>query len=828
MTRVPKIPPASAAPAEVGERDSQASALLWSATLEGAGHATLTTDARGVITGFNPAAERLTGYRAEELLGKSTAQVLHDHGELARRSASDATTGFESLLEKARAGQTLEVEWTYRRKDGTPIPVLLSIIALRKSAQEVSGFLLLAIDTTEQHIARQQLAHERAVLERVARMDPLESLLEALIHGHEALFPGTLGSVLLLDEEGRRLQHGAAPSLPQEYTRAIHGLEIGPLVGSCGTAAFTHKTVVVTDIAIDERWARFRDFALGFSLRACWSTPILSGSGKVLGTFALYYREPRAPLKHELAAIESSARIAAFAIERSRAEREKRSFAERLELATKSARMGIFDLDVSSGRLVWDDQMFVIYGVRREDFSGMYADWRRRVHPDDVQAAEERVNDAIAGDHPFESSFRVLRPDGSTRFIEARTIMQRDAGGRATRITGVNIDVTTKKELEAQLLRSQRLESLGRLAGGLAHDLNNMLAPMLVGPAMLRDVVADAEGRSLLDTIESSAQRAANVIRQLLTFSRGTESVHAPVDCGAILEDMLQIIHETFPRNIRARRSGVDVAWSVLGDATQLHQVLMNLCVNARDEMPAGGTLDLQLQNVEVDAQMTRMHPGTRPGRYVVISVTDDGRGIDPAHREKLFEPFFTTKGVGQGTGLGLATVLGIVNAHGGFILVRSQLGHGAQFSIHLPASSASLAPELPRRVDPEPRGGGESILVVDDEESIRHVTCAMLERHGYRVLLAGGGQEALALHKEQRGQLALVLSDLMMPGTDGEALIKAIRAADPDIKIVVMSGNLSGSTSHSSVANIIQGVLEKPFTLSSLLQTLRHALCLR
>ncbi|MEO6709280.1 MAG: GAF domain-containing protein, partial [Planctomycetota bacterium] len=339
---------------------------------------------------------------------------------------------------------------------------------------------------TAQHRATLQLAHERGVLERLARMDPLETVLEALILGHEALFPGTLGSVLLLHADGRRLVHGASPSLPEAYVHALDGVEIGPDVGSCGTAAFLREAVIVTDIETDPRWARYKDFALRFSLRACWSVPILTSQGEVLGTFAFYYHEPRAPGQHELAAIESSVRIARLAIERKRGEAELRMFAERLALATKSAQMGIFDYDILSGRLDWDDQMLAIYGVSRADFKGTYESWRDRVHPDDLKVAEEGVNGSIESQHPFEAAFRVIRPDGKVRFIEAATTMQRDASGRATRMTGVNIDVTTKNELESQLLRSQRLQSVGRLAGGLAHDLNNLLAPMLIGPAMLR------------------------------------------------------------------------------------------------------------------------------------------------------------------------------------------------------------------------------------------------------------------------------------------------------------------------------------------------------
>jgi len=809
---------------------------LHAAIFHAAGHAIVVTDARGVITAFNPAAERLTGHAAKDLVGRATPQVLHDPGELAQRTAAHSeveqrSTGvqFDLLASLALSPQPYEAEWTFRHKLGHRVPVMLTVTALRTAHDQIDGYLCLALDVTEPHRAKQQLAHERAVLELLARTDSLEHVLEALVLGHEALFPGTLGSVLLVDAEGRHLLRGAAPSLPEEYTNAIHGVEIGPLMGSCGTAASTGQTVVVTDIATDPLWASFRELPLKHSLRACWSTPILSGKGQVLGTFALYYREPRAPVPNELAAVLSSARLAGLAIERVRAQAQLRSFAERLALALKAAHAGIFDFDVSSGKLVWDEQMLAIFGVAPEDFSGRYEAWRDRVHPEDLAAAEEDVRAAVDGLRPFETSFRIQRPDGQLRFIQAAATLQRDAEGRVTRMTGVNIDVTEKKSLEEQVLRSQRLESVGRLAGGIAHDLNNILAPMLLSPPMLREMLSDKDGLELLDTIESSAERAASIIRQLLTFSRGTEGVLLPLDCGAIVEDMLHIVRETFPRNITPMRTGVAEPWQVLGNPTQLHQVLMNLCVNARDEMPAGGKLDLRLANRHVDAELARQHLGVSPGEFVVCSVIDEGRGIAPENMDKLFDPFFTTKRVGQGTGLGLATVLGIVQAHGGFIQVRSELGHGARFDVFLPAlphASRATSTENGRaKGGAWPRGNGELLLLVDDEHSIRRVARSMLEKLGYRVITADSGREALELFRARRDEIRLVLTDLMMPLMDGDQLVRAIRSEDPKARFVLMSGNLHASPQTIEAQVAVQAVLEKPFTIDSLLRCLQTAL---
>lgn len=788
-----------------------------------AGQAIFLVDAAGRFAVFNPAAERLTGYSASELLGRARADVLFD-------AASVGDGGFAALAELARTSPSghFERECAFRRRDGATVDVMLTISALRSPDQVPQGNLCQATDLSTQHRAMRQLGHEREALERVARSGVLSEVLESLVLGHEALFPGTLGSVLLLDESGTRLQVGAAPSVPAEYTRSIHGLSILTGEGSCGAAALHATTVIVPDVAVDPRWTRFAGLAMGHGLRACWSTPILSAQGRVLGTFALYYREPRSPEAHELAAIQSSARIAGLAIERHKAEAELRSFAERLELATRSAQMGIFDYDVAHNRLVWDEQMLRIFGVRREEFVGHYDDWRERVHPDDLEAAEASVTAAVEGHKPFGTSFRILRPDGELRFIEAVAILQRDAAGRATRMTGVNIDVTEKKQLEAQLLRSQRLESVGRLAGGIAHDLNNILAPMLIGPAMLREVCTDPERSSVLDMIESNAQRAANIIRQLLTFSRGGESPRALLDPRVVMGDMAHLIRETFPRNIRLSYDADPQVSTVIGDATQLHQVMMNLCVNARDEMPAGGVLELSLGDVIVGSEQARRHPSIAPGRYVRLCVRDEGRGIDPAHMDKLFDPFFTTKGVGQGTGLGLATVLGIVKGHGGFIEVHSRLGHGATFEVFLPASDPALASAGQEIRGLPPRGAGQRILLVDDEEAIRRVTRAMLIRAGYDVSVAHGGEAALALLRSNGQDVRLVLTDLLMPDMDGDSLVRAIRDLPKpmsDVPIVTMSGNPGAVQTSPRPHAPVDARLQKPFTMIALLETLHAAL---
>jgi signal transduction histidine kinase/CheY-like chemotaxis protein len=386
-------------------------------------------------------------------------------------------------------------------------------------------------------------------------------------------------------------------------------------------------------------------------------------------------------------------------------------------------------------------------------------------------------------------------------------------------------DITEKKKLEAQLLRTQRLESVGRLASGIAHDLNNILAPMLMAPPLLREAIHDPELQNLLDLIETNAQRGSDIIKQLLTFGRGVEAGHVLVQLRTLVLDMAGIIRETFPKNIVVRRETPIETWPVKGDATQLHQILMNLCVNARDAMPKGGTLTLKLENHELDEPFARMTPGARTGRYVCLGVADTGQGIASEHLDKIYDPFFTTKEPGQGTGLGLATVLGIVQGHGGFIQVYSQPGRGTQFKIYLPA--VEMAEEQPSHHEkqPTPPGHGELVLMVDDEESVRQVMRHLLECNGYRMIEAVNGTDGIVQYVAHQKEVPVVVTDLVMPVMDGPAFIRALRRLNPQVRVIVMSGDQSRPGLPADLEVPDEARLTKPFSGAVLLQTLQRVL---
>jgi two-component system cell cycle sensor histidine kinase/response regulator CckA len=387
------------------------------------------------------------------------------------------------------------------------------------------------------------------------------------------------------------------------------------------------------------------------------------------------------------------------------------------------------------------------------------------------------------------------------------------------------------KETEARFLRAQRLESIGALASGIAHDLNNILAPIMMSAPMLRWGLKPEEVEKTLVSIESSARRGADLVKQLLLFGRGVEGDRTLLHLKHILRDMVRMVRETFPKAIELRARFAPDLWAITGDATQIHQVLLNLCVNARDAMPNGGVLTLSAENLHLNEDEAARFIETRPGPYVVIRVTDTGEGIAPEIREKIFDPFFTTKAPGKGTGLGLATVLGIAKSHGGFVDVVSEVGRGTAFSIYLPAT---LDESVPHNKETQPsvaveRGDGELILIVDDEPEILKVSGRNLETKGYRTLFAHDGVEALVLFSQRREEIDVVLTDLEMPLMDGVALVRAIRKIDPDVHILASSGIGNEEALQEKMAHLnalgVRTLLAKPYSANTLLQALHQIL---
>lgn len=413
-----------------------------------------------------------------------------------------------------------------------------------------------------------------------------------------------------------------------------------------------------------------------------------------------------------------------------------------------------------------------------------------------------------------------VNAEGAPITVESRWTLVRDESGAPRSILIIDTDVTERKKLEQQFFRAQRLESIGTLAGGIAHDLNNILAPITLSTDLLKAEETDPEKLELLDTIEESAHRGALMVRQVLSFARGVEGARDNVDVRELVLGIEKIVNDTFLKNVRVRTKLAPHLPTLCGDATQLHQVLLNLCVNARDAMPGGGQLSLAAHRVDFDEQYAALHPEARPGQFVCIEVSDSGTGMSPEVLNKIFEPFFTTKEVGKGTGLGLSTSLAIVKSHEGFIEVDSRPGQGTTFKVYLPCASSLSATDTHGTEMDLPLGKGEMVLIVDDEPAVRSSTQKTLETYGYRTLLAADGVEAVATYASRKEDIALVLTDMMMPILDGRATVQALLKINKDVRIIASSG-----VDDRRAPEEVKAFLPKPYTLKALLSAVREAI---
>jgi len=508
--------------------------------------------------------------------------------------------------------------------------------------------------------------------------------------------------------------------------------------------------------------------------------------------------------------------------DRKRTEQQLLDQAERLRaseneyralFATNPQPMWVFDED-SLRFLAVNSAAIQQYGYSEEEFLSLtLLDIRP---PEEVPA----IRSHLTGPRPRPSGrigqFRHRRKDGSLIDVEVSSNPIGVFAAKSARVVSVH-DVTGKVQAEREARRAQRMESIGTLAGGVAHDLNNLLSPISLGIGLLRESVRDPESLESIATMERSAKRAAAVVRQLLSFARGAEGARVPVRIHGVIAEVAEIAESTFPKNIQLHVRSAPSLWAALADATQVHQALLNLCLNARDALPAGGRIDITASNAEIDEHFSRMHRGLQPGRFVLIEVADTGTGIAPEIIDRIFEPFFTTKGVGQGSGLGLSNVLGIVRGHGGWVGVASRPGKGSTFKVYLPCA---LEAELPTNgaATALTHGHGELVLLVDDELPILQITAKTLRAFGYKVLIAEDGARALGLVAMHHEEIKVVLTDMMMPGMDGAKLIATLRRMQPGVPVIASSGHNAADNAVGAVEAGAQRFLAKPYTAEAML----------
>jgi len=695
-----------------------------------------------------------------------------------------------------------------------------------------------ASDMAPQESAQALSLLDERILAMIMGQSPLAKTLDALCVEVEQHYRGMLCSVVLLDPDGITLRNGAAPSLSKEYSQAIDGVKIGPRAGSCGTALYRKEPVVVSDIASDPLWSDYHELALRHGLRSCWSNPIPAQDGSMLGTFAIYYREPRVPEAGHLRLIAHATHLVALAIERDRdktelraAEDRYRTLVERLPAITYVAELG------ADGPWHYvSPQIETILGFAPQEFLADPMNWLNNVHAEDrevVLAAEKLFQETH---ELFQAEYRMIARDGRVLWFRDEGVMlQAAAGEHRLLMQGVLYDITEHKRLEEQLRHSQKLEAVGQLAGGVAHDFNNLLMVIQAHNERLRARLAasDAGYKDAVE-IDRAVVRATALTQQLLAFSRRQVLQLKVIDLNGVVTEVAKMLDRLIPANIELKILAAASPNYIKADAGQIEQVILNLVVNARDAMLEGGRLTIETKNVELRATHAGSHTRIPAGKYVVLSVNDNGTGMHKDVQAKIFEPFFTTKKPGEGTGLGLAIVYGVVKQTGGWITTRSDLGVGTTVDIYLPEAQqvnavleSASGVKLSRAPAAGEAGRSETILLVEDQEGIRELAAEFLQNKGYKVLCAADGLQALKIAEEHKDVIHLLLTDVVMPNVGGRELALRLAPARPKMKVMFMSGYPDHSTWSSGLIDDFESaaVLQKPFLLDSLACKIRGLL---
>jgi PAS domain S-box-containing protein len=776
------------------------------------------------IVFVNDAFTRETGYTREETLGKSPRFL---QGPETDRAALDR------IRAALAAGRPVKEELINYRKDGSAFFVEVDVVPVAAPGGKPTHFAAIQRDVTArkrnaERLRDTNLRYERqqAALTRLMRSDVLNpENLEGAFREIAELISSATGvervSIWLFNAnretivcqelfEASSRRHSSGVELrSRDFPRYFEALKGNEMIAS-------------EDARQDPRTSEFTESYLApLGIGAMLDTPLHVG-GVLEGVLCLeQVGPPRTWERDEQSFAVSVANLISLVLahwERRRIEEQLRQQASLLDKAQDAINVRSLDHTIT----YWNKSSENLYGWTAEEVLGSNIS---RLLYDDPSAFERAMAHVLAeGEWTGEICQRTK--SGVAVMVEGHWTLVNDSDGQPKSVLAINTDITERKRLEAQVLRSQRMESIGTLAGGIAHDLNNVLTPILMSIDLLKLKVKDAAGQETLSIISASARHGADMLGQVLSFARGAEGQKTPVEISRLLQDLARIVSDTFPKNIHFHlQDDLPKNLTVSADPTQMHQVLLNLCVNARDAMAAGGTLRLSANQVVIDAQYAAMNIEAGEGPYIKISVEDDGAGISPEILPKIFDPFFTTKEMGKGTGLGLSTSLAIMKSHGGFIRVYSEPGHGSRFSVYLPAHPAPVEEHTSIEVPALPHGHQELVLLVDDEAAVRDITRQTLETYGYKVLLAADGAEAVTLYSKQQNDISVVLTDMMMPVMDGYTTIQVLRRMNPDVRIIATSGLASnGSMTRATGAGAHQ-FLAKPYNAETLLRTVHRTL---
>ncbi len=700
---------------------------------------------------------------------------------------------FEELLQQVTQ-ESRNREISFVAGDGTYVPMYLSLNSLQQDGMELIN--LVAMDMTDQKRVEEELRRTRdeleiRVLERTAELVTANEELSNQSEERYGELAQSIGEVFYAMDKKLRYTYW------NNASETLTGIQSKDAIGKSLFELFPELKGTRTE-------KLYREVLITQRLRH----------------FVTRYRAGDKTLTFEINAYPSKFGLWVIAKDITKRMMSEELIREQAALLDK-ARDTIAVRDLEQRLIYWNKGAESMYGWTAKEALGKNADelLYKEKSPKLIDAQKTVIE---MGE--WIGELDQVTKNGKEITVESRWSLVQDHEGRPKSILIINTDITEKKKLEMQFLRSQRMESIGTLAGGIAHDLNNVLTPIMLSLQMLKEKINDEHSRKLLTILEQNSWRGANLIKQVLSFARGVEGERNPLQANDLISEIGKVAKETFPKNIKIRTDLKKDLFAISGDATQLHQVIMNLCVNARDAMPDGGILRITTSNFFIDEDYESLHAEAKPGSYVLICVSDTGIGIPPEIMDRIFEPFFTTKEFGKGTGLGLSTVLGIVKSHSGFINVHSEVGKGTKFSVYLPAIRTEVKKEGEEQLN-LCIGHGELILVAEDEGPIREITSSILDTYGYKVLAADDGEKAVALYAQNKDKIKVVLMDMMMPIMDGHASIRAIHKINPEVKVIAVSG-LAEKDKHAKFGSShIKAFLSKPYTAQRLLKTIHEVI---